>query len=241
MAQAVKPADNRATREKGRQIFDRSCLFCHGVEGKGDGPAGWFLGRYAAPRPRNFTSEGFKLRSTESGMLPTDQDLFRTITQGIPGYMPSFASLTEEERWQVIAYVKAFNPAFKDERREPMAFGVPPFAPSEESIANGQRIYEQFGCMNCHGLNGKGDGPESLEGNLKDARGLIIRATDLTERSSFKNGSSARDIYRSIFTGFDGAPMPSFVNQFQGNGKSDRDAWDLVHYILSLSPEGRLP
>jgi cytochrome c len=137
--------------------------------------------------------------------------------------------------------VKTFNPAFKDEKREPMVFGFPPFAPSEDSIANGQKVYQQFGCVNCHGPNGKGDGTESLEGNLKDARGLSIRATDLTERSSFKNGSSARDIYRSILTGFDGAPMPSFVNQFQGNGKSDQDAWDLVYYILSLSQEGRLP
>ena len=237
LVHAVKPDDNRATREKGKQIFDRSCLFCHGAEGKGDGPAGWFIGRYAAPRPRNFTSEGFKLRSTESGSLPTDQDLFRTVTQGIPGYMPPFGALTEEERWQIIAYVKTFNPAFKDEKSEPMVFGYPPFPPSDENIEKGQKIYQQFGCVNCHGPNGKGDGTESLEGNLKDVRGLQIRATDLTERSSFKNGSTARDVYRSIMTGFDGAPMPSFVGQSQDKGTRDQDVWNLVYYILSLSQE----
>ena len=236
---AVKPDDNRATRENGRVIYERSCVFCHGVEGKGDGPAGWFIGRYSSPHPRDFTSEGFKLRSTESGSLPTDQDLFRTVTQGIPGYMPSFVGLTETERWQVIAYVKSFNPAFKDDKPEPMVFGNPPFPSSDESIEKGRKVYQQFGCVNCHGAEGKGDGTESLEGNLRDARGLQIRATDLTERVAFKNGATARDIYRSIMTGFDGTPMPSFVDQFRGKGKSDQDAWNLVYYILSLSQDRR--
>ena len=71
---AVKPDDNRATRENGRVIYERSCVFCHGVEGKGDGPAGWFIGRYSSPHPRDFTSEGVKLRSTES--VPGDSAKF---------------------------------------------------------------------------------------------------------------------------------------------------------------------
>lgn len=239
LVHAIKPEENRATREKGKQIYERACIFCHGAGGKGDGPAGWFIGRFAAPHPRDFTSEGFKLRSTESGALPTDQDLFRTVTQGIPGYMPSFAGLTESERWQVIAYVKTFNPAFKEERSEAMTFGFPPFPSSGESIEKGQKVYQRFGCANCHGTEGKGDGVESLEGNLKDARGLQIRSADLTERASFKNGATAQDIYRSIMTGFDGTPMPSFVDQFKGKGKSDQDAWNLVYYILSLSQDRR--
>ena len=120
---AFKPEDNQTTSERGKLIYERSCAFCHGADGKGDGPAGWFIGRYSAPHPRNFTSEGFKLRSTVSGSLPTDQDLFRTVTQGIPGYMPPFTGLTEEERWQVVAYLKSFNPAFKEENREPLTIG----------------------------------------------------------------------------------------------------------------------
>ena len=137
--EAVKPEDNQSTREKGRKIYERSCLFCHVAEGKGNGPAGWFIGRYEAPHPRNFTSEWFKLRSTESGSLPTDQDLFRTVTQAIPGYLPSFGALTEEERWQVIAYVKSFNLSFKDAKPEPMVFGNPPFPSSNESIEKGRK------------------------------------------------------------------------------------------------------
>ena len=44
---AMKSEDNRAASEKGRAIYERSCLFCHGTEGKGGGPAGWFIGRYS--------------------------------------------------------------------------------------------------------------------------------------------------------------------------------------------------
>jgi mono/diheme cytochrome c family protein len=230
----VKPEDNQAARERGKLIYERSCIFCHGVEGKGDGSAGWFIGRYSSPRPRDFTAEGFKLRSTASGSLPTDQDLFRTVTQGIPGYMPPFSGLDEEERWQVVTYLKSFNPAFKDEIREPLTIGYPPFPSSEEAIAAGRIVYLAYGCVNCHGPNGKGDGKESLESNLKDARGLRVQASDLTAPTSFKNGATARDLYRSMMTGLDGTPMPSFANQFPGK---DIEAWGLVYYILSLSAE----
>jgi mono/diheme cytochrome c family protein len=231
---AVKPEENRATREKGKIIYERSCIFCHGVGGKGDGPAGWFIGRYSSPHPRNFTAESFKLRSTISGELPTDQDLFRTVTQGIPGYMPSFNGLTEEERWEVIAYVKSFNPAFKEEKPTPLNIPNPPFPSSDESIENGRKLYVKYGCVGCHGDNGFGDGPESIKGNLKDARGLTISAGNLTDRSSLKNGGTPRDIFRTLMTGLDGSPMPSFADSLSGK---EKEAWDLVYYILSLSSE----
>jgi mono/diheme cytochrome c family protein len=233
---AVKPEDNQATREKGKQIYDRACLFCHGAEGKGDGPAGWFIGRYESPHPRDFTGESFKFRSTPTGELPTDQDLFRTMTQGIPGYMPPFSGLSEEERWQVIAYVKTFNRAFKGGEPTAIPLPNPPSPPSDAGIENGRKVYIKYGCQNCHGDNGHGDGTEALNGNLKDAFGLTISPGDLTERASLKSGSSAQAIYRSIMTGLDGTPMPSYADTIGGN---DKDVWDLVHYILSLSHEGR--
>ncbi len=233
---AVKPEDNRATREKGKRIYERSCIFCHGSEGKGDGPAGWYLGRYEAPRPRDFTTESFKFRSTASGELPTDQDLFRTVTQGIPGYMPSFAGLNEEERWQVVSYIKTFNPSFKEEKPQPLPLPLPPGPPTDAGIEHGRKLYMKYGCHSCHGDNGYGDGSESLKGNLKDSRGLTISARNLTERESLKNGSTPRDIYRSVMTGLDGTPMPSFADSFAGK---EKDAWDLIYYILSLSQDRR--
>lgn len=233
---AMRPEENRATREKGKLIYERSCVWCHGADGRGDGPVAWGIGRYSAPRPRDFTVESFKLRSTPSGELPTDQDLFRTITQGIPGYMPSFHSLTEEERWQVVAYIKWFNPAFKHERSASIPLPFPPYPSTDARIESGRRIYGQSGCHICHGENGNGDSPESRAGNLRDAQSLRIAASNLSDRTSLKNGATPRDLYRSIMTGLDGTPMPSYADQFAGR---QDDAWDLVWYLLSLSEEPR--
>jgi mono/diheme cytochrome c family protein len=234
--QAIRPEDNRSTREKGRLIYQRACIWCHGAEGKGDGPSGWFIGRYSAPHPQDFTRESYKFRSTPSGELPTDQDLFRTVTQGIAGSMPSFNALSEEERWQVVAYIKSFNSAFKRERPVPIPLPFPPHAPSDAGIENGRKIYQQFGCQACHGDNGAGDGPESKAGHLRDARDLRIAATNLTDRSALKSGAGPQDLYRSIMTGLDGTPMPSYADQF---AEREREAWDLVWYLLSLSEKPR--
>ena len=232
--QAAKPDDTPATRAQGQRIFDRSCLWCHGVAGQGDGPAGWFLGRYAAPRPLNFTAGSFKFRSTPSGDLPTDQDLFRTITKGIPGYMPSFASLTETQRWQVIAYMKQFYPAFRVETPVALPLVGTPTPSLPESLERGRALYASFECATCHGPEGRGDGPVAQAGDLKDATGLQIQAADLTRPSAFKNGAALQDLVRTLLTGLDGTPMPSYAARLH---TTDHDAWDLAQYIRSLSAE----
>src|SRR5207247_2095034 len=63
---------------RGKEEFEEHCIGCHGVRGDGNGLAATFL----FPRPRDFTIGVFKFRSTPSGSLPTDGDLFRTITRG---------------------------------------------------------------------------------------------------------------------------------------------------------------
>ncbi len=231
-AQAVKPPLNRDTLTEGRRIYEQACAWCHGIGGEGDGPAGWFIGRYSSPRPRNFVKDGYKLRSTASGELPTDQDLFKVITRGIPGVMPSYRSLNEQERWQVIAYLKSWNPAFKEEQPVPLTFPSGPQGPTEAGIQNGRNLYVKYDCRVCHGDNGEGDGPEATAGHLRDTYELPIRATKLTDPSSFKNGASPQDIFRTLMTGMDGTPMPAYANEFAGQEEA---LWELVWYLRSLS------
>jgi len=70
---------------RGQQTFAKQCAPCHGVEGRGDGEAAYLL----YPRPRNFHAGKFRLVSTWEG-VPTDDDLFQTISRGMPGSaMPS--------------------------------------------------------------------------------------------------------------------------------------------------------
>jgi len=229
---AITPKETEGNVPKGKAVYNRACIFCHGASGEGDGPAAFFIASYSAPRPRDFTTGTYKFRTTSSGELPTDQDLFRTVTNGIPGYMPPFLGLSEEERWNVIAYVKTFSTAFKLETPKVLSIENPNIPPTLESIEKGRDLYFRYGCQECHGVSAHGDGPLAEVGGLKDDLDLSITPRDLTQPMSFKNGSTPKDIFRSIMTGLDGTPMPSYAPQTEGNKE---DLWHLVNYILSLS------
>lgn len=216
----------------GRRIFVRACSHCHGTHGQGDGPVAYFLSRDSAPRPRDFTTEEFKFRSTETGALPTDGDLFRFMTNGRPGYMPGFQSLSNEDLWNVIHYVKSLVPAFAELEVAPASISVgTPLPFSAESAMLGQAVYAKLECGACHGDGGQGDGPASK--TLQTTGGLKIRATDLTRPSSFGGGSSPEDIYRTFHTGLNGVPMPSYAGLM-----TEEEAWNLVNFMLSLNREG---
>src|SRR5215204_7670639 len=98
--------------EAGKRVYFTKCVWCHGVDGAGDGPGADRLW----PRPRNFNQGTFKIRHTASGELPLfdarkpipgQNDLFETVTHGLPGSaMPSWEGiLTEEQRLQVLSFV----------------------------------------------------------------------------------------------------------------------------------------
>jgi mono/diheme cytochrome c family protein len=86
----------KASIQKGKEIYEKKCVLCHGIKGDGKGPASAGLN----PKPTNFRdSHGEKM---------TDGEHFWKITTG-KGGMPSFAKdLTEEERWHVINYINTF-------------------------------------------------------------------------------------------------------------------------------------
>jgi hypothetical protein len=79
--------------------------------------------------------------------------------------------------------------------------------------------------------------PRCEAGNVHDGAGLRIVATELTNRASYKNGASSRDIYRTFKPGLDGTPMPSYAGQSVGK---EAQIWHVGNYILSLSAESRL-
>jgi cytochrome c oxidase cbb3-type subunit 2 len=208
----------------GRDVYQSRCVGCHGVKGDGNGVAATFL----QPRPRDFTLGVFKFRTTPSGSLPTDGDLFRTITRGVRWTaMPTWHELPDKERLAVVAFVKTFSTRWKDETPEPpLLIGDPPKA-TPELVARGKDLYVKAKCFQCHGPGGKGDGPSADE--LKDLAGFPIRAADFT-RGQFKGGSSVRDIFRTMSLGLDGTPMPSFADSM-----SEEERWAISYYVLSLS------
>ena len=56
----------------GRRVYLRYCVGCHGQDGDGAGENAQWI----EPKPRDFTAAVFKCRSTPTGTLPTDEDLF---------------------------------------------------------------------------------------------------------------------------------------------------------------------
>jgi cytochrome c oxidase cbb3-type subunit 2 len=219
---AVPQTEDQIAR--GRLVYERRCVGCHGDKGDGNGPVATFLD----PRPRNFTLGSFKFRTTPSGSLPTDGDLYRTLTRGVRWTaMPTWHEVPEKDRIAVIAYVKTFSSRWKEEKPEPpVAIGDPP-TPTPELLARGGALYAQAKCAQCHGEGGKGDGPSADE--LLDDLKFPIRPTDFT-RGQFKGGGDVRDIYRTMTTGLDGTPMPSFADSMK-----DDERWAISYYVLSFS------
>lgn len=80
---------------KGKQVYATNCATCHGEHGDGRGPAS----ATTPERPRNFVKGRYEYGSTPG-------KVFKTVTRGIvKDGMPSFATLSEEERWAVVHYI----------------------------------------------------------------------------------------------------------------------------------------
>ncbi len=212
----------------GERIYLENCAACHGQKGDGKGLEADRL----KTKPRDFTTGIYKFRSTPSGSLPSDQDIFRTISRGVRGTsMLAQLHLSEQERWAVTEYVKTFSPRFKiGKPAEPLAIPKkPPF--NSQLTALGKAKYEEAGCGSCHGANGQGDGPSSKE--LKDDSGNPNLPTDLTLKP-FKSGPEPQDLFRTISTGLNGTPMPSY-----GTALTEKERWAIVSYILTIATHER--
>ncbi len=213
-------------RATGKVVYDKYCSQCHGDTGAGDG----YAAPYLRPKPRDFTSGKYKIRSTPNGMLPTDDDIRRVIEVGIPyTAMPGFPELSPAEVTGLVYYLKTFSSDFEDPEAYLPALTTPPAPPfSADNVENAKRVYEEIGCARCHGTSGRGDG--SSAPTLVDDWGDPIRAADLSRPWTFRGGASREDIYRSISTGLNGTPMAGFEE-----GLSPEERWQIVDFIQSLA------
>jgi mono/diheme cytochrome c family protein len=131
--------------QAGAAIYADKCVDCHGPAGFGDGPAAADLPNPVAP-----------IGDPDLAMQHTPEDWFRMVTEGnIERYMPPFTSLTERQRWDVVAY--AFT-----------------LSTSPETVLEGELLYNET-CAACHGPAGAGDGP--------DAAVLAALLPDFTDQS----------------------------------------------------------
>jgi len=223
-AQESKIGNLTGHAKSGKALYRRYCVTCHGPHGDGAGENAPHLD----PKPRDFTKATFKCRSTPSGSLPTDNDLYETISRGVyNSNMPSWRPLTKQERADLVAFVKTFSTRFQEEAPvAPLSIPAEP-ATSPESVQRGAQLFEDMNCWSCHGKEGRGNGPSAH--TLTDSKGYPILPADLTSGMHFKCGDSGQAVFRDLVTGLDGTPMPSFTDSL----KPDQ-VWDVVHFIESL-------
>lgn len=211
---------------KGAVLYKRFCIGCHGVIGDGEGENAQWID----PKPRNFTLGIFKCRSTPSGTLPTDEDLFDTVGRGlVNSNMPRWYPLTPQDKADLVAYVKHFSPRWTKEKSGTPIQIPPEPAVTADRIKAGRETFKKVECWKCHGVEGRANGPSAE--TLTDDQGRPIKPFNFHDGTRFKCGSTDQDLYRIFMTGLDGTPMPSFAD----NLKPD-EAWDLVMYLRSLQP-----
>jgi len=211
---------------EGKKLYRRFCVGCHGAEGNGEGENAQWID----PRPRDFVTALFRWRSTPTGTLPTDEDLYNTITRGVVDtVMPTWKPLTPQARVDLLAYIKTFSPRWKTQKAG-TPIPVPP-EPAEtiESVLHGRQLFDQMQCWKCHGPEGRGDGPSAP--TLTDDKGLPIKPYNFHDGTRFRCGETNQDLYKIFMTGLDGTPMPSFADILK-----PIDAWDLVHFLRTLQP-----
>lgn len=97
-------AGDSAAVTAGQAIFDTNCASCHGPKGQGDGPASAALNpkpaNLADPQMMDSMSDGYIFwRVSEGGMIAP-------FNSAMPAWK---ATLSEEQRWQVISYLRSLS------------------------------------------------------------------------------------------------------------------------------------
>lgn len=237
-SRAVEPED----------LYARHCAFCHGVDGDGSGPAADYLD----PAPRDFGTGRFALASTTNG-VPSDDDLVRTLSRGMPGSaMPSWGWMSETElhalavhvralatrrmtkHLQELAQRRAWTMTTGEARRmaeqrltagEPIEPG-PAASQSDATLARGKRAYLEH-CAACHGIDGGGRTPVEVWQDTYDFK----LARDFTA-GIMKGGTSHRELTARIVAGMPASGMPPTRID------DPRELAALVAYTQSLIPAG---
>jgi mono/diheme cytochrome c family protein len=99
-------ADDESASVEGKQLFDAICFVCHGNQGKGDGINAANLER----PPANLTSDLVQRQS--------DGVLFWKISEGNPPMLSFKSSLSEEQRWKIVDYIRELAVLFPDKQAE---------------------------------------------------------------------------------------------------------------------------
>ncbi|MDP6389854.1 MAG: c-type cytochrome, partial [Alphaproteobacteria bacterium] len=219
--------------ERGKAVYAKRCVLCHGIEGDADSPAAERL----VPPPRDFTEGQYKFKTTAFDEdFPNDRDLFRMIRDGMPGTaMPGWSDmLSEQSISDLVAYIKTFAGLEEEKPEKQVDYGSQ-IASSEDSIAKGRKLFTDR-CVECHGEGGKGDAVKKL----KDDAGNRTWPRNLTKPWTFRASNDPKDIFTRISVGIPGTQMPSFADPKSKKKLSIEQRWHVANFAASLAETERV-
>ncbi len=216
--------------KRGKALFQENCTQCHGEKGDGKG----ITVNYSSPPPRNLTKGQYKLRSTPVGKIPTDEDMFKTLTHGMVGTtMPGWKVLSEQDRKSLVLYLKTLAQKFEkfaERGREHKIVKVPePPVFSLKSLEEGRQLFLE-NCSGCHGFEGRSDGEAS--DRIVSISSGDIWPRNLTKAWTFRRGAKRKELFLTLRTGLYGSAMPRFSKRLL----KDDQIWSIVDYVQTLSP-----
>ncbi len=259
-----RPAFDTAHLQRGLAVYRKRCVQCHGDSGDGNGPVAGSL--YPRPRDYRkgifkfaSTPYGAKplrtdlIRTVSRGISGTSMPAFHLLPnadiEAVVDYVLALTHRGELES-QLVLEVGSADAYEEDVLTETIdtikgrweqaaqqvyyPLTIEPVFTAEHIIA-GKAAFLSKGCAQCHGADGRGQTPENLKGDRKDAWGYSTRAADLTS-GMLRGGGRPIDLYRRIYSGINGTPMPAFNNVL----KDEPDTiWNLVAYVLHVSGRRR--
>lgn len=250
--------------KRGALVYQQRCVHCHGVSGDGAGPAAQWLNPRPRDYRRGkfkFTSTPYDakprredlVRTVRNGVLGTSMPSFNLLSEKeIEAVVDYVLALTHRGELELQLAAEAESAEKVDSEvvpdlislvldpwKEADANAVHPLTPAPqftaEHVAAGKQAFLTRGCSKCHGEDGRGQTPDNLRGDLKDFWGHPTKAADLTS-GMLRGGRRPEDIYRRIYSGINGTPMPSFQSVLA----SEPDTfWNLVAYVLYVSNRRR--
>jgi cytochrome c oxidase cbb3-type subunit III len=116
-------SDDPSAVKEGASLFRANCSPCHGLSAKGGG------------RGPDLTSGRWTHGSS-------DADIFRTISQGVPGTEMSANAFEDSEIWAIVAYLRSLAPA--------------KYREVSGDAGKGEKLFSTEGCASCHMVQGHG-------------------------------------------------------------------------------------
>jgi mono/diheme cytochrome c family protein len=251
--------------EHGFALYTKYCVQCHGVNGDGNGAVAQYMNPRPRNYTRGifkFTSTpiGSKPRRADlittlkRGITGTSMPAFDRFSkeelEAVVEYVLVLTLRGELER-ELAAFVSEEEELPGDEiLKEIIADILEPWETAssqivmpvsdmppmtEESVKLGRAIFMERACNKCHGPYGRGGSMGNVEVGTDDW-GYKGAAADLSS-GMLRGGDRFIDVYRRIYSGINGSPMPAFKNVFKDDPKQ---IWYLVHFIKETSNRRRV-